>query len=410
MKIRKVNGAAIVAAVLVLLAALIPQTASAADASFDTLDAPTQEKISQQVEEYRQLLEAAYNTSSLDASAKEESNKLFLASPAEQQVAKRQTDYILDAFTSAGLSIDKVTVAVSIDSVSKTGQNYVVKTDIIPTVSYQRIDENHAVVHSTCWWTDQHEITIAGQEGTLQNKSSRMAAPSSVIGDTLIPEPLAAPVTTPSEGEQTDTGITTEQALSQRGSVVQPRTAAMPQLPNLMDGVRYALKWTAPPYDGDADSDFNPAFKRYDNNCANFVSQSVYAGGAPLRTEVISINTRDTNQWTYDLIFGKPTWTWVNAAYNYEFMKNYYYHPNNDIWSEWGDLIYADWDSDGTKDHVMIITQSDRYIDAYGKMRFHTCISQKTNNRHNIPLDVEIAIASQNHKHITWYSLVKNWI
>ncbi|WP_415455434.1 amidase domain-containing protein [Bifidobacterium psychraerophilum] len=34
----------------------------------------------------------------------------------------------------------------------------------------------------------------------------------------------------------------------------------------------------------DGVSDYNPTYPRFDDNCANFVSQSIHAAGAPLKS------------------------------------------------------------------------------------------------------------------------------
>ncbi|MEE8685024.1 MAG: amidase domain-containing protein [Bifidobacterium mongoliense] len=415
MQLRKISIAAFVAASSLLLITFIPQTALAENVGRTTLAASIRAKINRKVDAYRQLLEASYNSSALDASAKTESDKLLLASPPDQQIAKGQTSSVIESFTTSGLSIDRVSVKSSIKSISKTGPDYAVKADITPTVFYQRIDENQDVVHSSCWWTDQHEITVSGQEEVLQNKSSRLAASPSVTGDVLVPEPLADPETSLSNIEHTERGLTTAQALSRRKSLTQPRFSVMagatPTLPNYMDGVRYALKWTAPPYNGDAESDYNlahPYSYLPKDNCANFVSQSIHAAGAPLKSG-LTVNTKDPTVWTPDLVLGKPTWTWANAQYNYNYMKTNYYKAYPDPWLDMGSLIYADWNSDGTKDHMMIVTQADRSFLSNGTMVFNTYISQKTNNRHNIPLSVEMSLASKTHSNITWYGLVIRW-
>ena len=88
-------------------------------------------------------------------------------------------------------------------------------------------------------------------------------------------------------------------------------------------------------------------------------------------------------------------------------MKNTYFKAFDSPWMDIGGLIYVDWngkDNDNTKNHAMIVTQADRsYVN--GQMIFNTYISQKTNNRHNIPLSVEMGITYQTHPDATWYGL-----
>lgn len=76
--------------------------------------------------------------------------------------------------------------------------------------------------------------------------------------------------------------------------------------------------------------------------------------------------------------------------------------PN--IWNAaYGDFLYVDWDPnnvpDGKIDHVMIVTGRTTNNEPR--------ISQKSNNRHNIPLRESIAIAqSQGKTTIHWYGLI----
>lgn len=128
----------------------------------------------------------------------------------------------------------------------------------------------------------------------------------------------------------------------------------------------------------------------------------------PYRT-AISTNTKDVNLWTPNLTIGKPTWIWNNADYNYQFMRRNYYNTFHSPWVDIGGLIYVDWGgTDGIKDHAMIVTQADRSF-INGQMIFNTYISQKTNNRHNIPLSVEMGIAHQSHPNAKWYGLGLRW-
>ena len=76
-----------------------------------------------------------------------------------------------------------------------------------------------------------------------------------------------------------------------------------------------------------------------------------------------------------------------------------------------GDLLYIDWDpngrADGTIDHTMVVTGMMTVTGANsptGGSFNSPLISQKTNNRSNIPLRQSIDIAKQaGHTSMVWY-------
>lgn len=251
------------------------------------------------------------------------------------------------------------------------------------TIEYSRTDENKQIIHDTCWWTDAHIITISfeSDEEDSHTNSDDGIENYPIISDSILPEAEEKKrVNSLAEEESDTTGMTYEQALAARPSDNQtnlsPSAAGTPSIPNFMDGVRYALKWTNSPYAGDDKSDFNPVYPYFDNNCTNSISQAIHESNVPYRT-AISTNTKDVNLWAPNLTIGKPTWTWNNADYNYQFMRRNYYNTFNSPWVDIGGLIYVDWGgTDGIKDHAMIVTRADRSF-INGQMIFNTYISQK---------------------------------
>ncbi|OAH11580.1 amidase domain-containing protein [Streptomyces jeddahensis] len=145
-------------------------------------------------------------------------------------------------------------------------------------------------------------------------------------------------------------------------------------------------------------------------NCANFVSQALYAGGW---TKNEGVNPKDPENWDDNLTgwgIGASR-TWVNANWLYDFTvehakRGYWQNmwppsdpttgpgsPDFAIWElEPGDLIFTDWDDDnpdGTMDHTMIVTGS--YTDNQGFTE--PTYSQNSPNRHNLPLSVGMKMA-----------------
>jgi hypothetical protein len=109
----------------------------------------------------------------------------------------------------------------------------------------------------------------------------------------------------------------------------------------------------------------NPDYKNFTNDCTNFVSQSLFAGGWTLVGTVD--RTNDAN-WFYACPWISYSW---GAAYNqWDFVRNYSnraielpvtatdQHPDEARLFE-GDLVYCDWNPpgpDGRVDHVTIVT------------------------------------------------------
>ena len=162
----------------------------------------------------------------------------------------------------------------------------------------------------------------------------------------------------------------------------------------------YAITWTSGQYRGDKAEHFNSDYPYSDkNNCANFVSQVLHAGGWKYDDGFIPKNT--TN-WAPDLSGpGGPSWTWVNAAYQYTYVRNGSYGYLDNIWNaKPGDLLYVDWEGDEKINHVMVVTGTTPEGDP--------SITQKSINRSNISLHHLIWLAEQegmDADDFIWYGL-----
>jgi len=159
------------------------------------------------------------------------------------------------------------------------------------------------------------------------------------------------------------------------------------------DMAAYAKKWSV-------SATINPAFPTLDNNCANFVSQVLHAGGWNYRGGYVPATL--TN-WTPNLTGpAGSSYTWGAAKYLYVFVhvtgqKGYL----GNIWNAGiGDLLFTDWDpnkkADGTIDHTMVVS-------GYSGQPY---ISQQTPNRNNIPLSLSISLAASQGRTVVWYGLI----
>lgn len=135
---------------------------------------------------------------------------------------------------------------------------------------------------------------------------------------------------------------------------------------------------------------YNADYKRFGNDCTNFVSQSLFAGGI---TMVYGVYTHNDVWWYTCALPGgyvcHASYTW-GAAFNlHEFLgtgpglqRASGAQAYTGAWL--GDIIFADWDGptghhpDGRIDHVMIVTGIDTQGNQY--------ISQHTNDRLDRPM------------------------
>ena len=225
---------------------------------------------------------------------------------------------------------------------------------------------------------------------------SGSGASANVISDTIV-EHQTVDTTGAPDGpppiESSAVEPTTRTSGLTASAVVEPALKVVP-------AQTYALDWTSPPYAGDDASDFNPDFPYFDNNCANFVSQVLHAGGWTYQQGLIPNNTA---YWAPDLNgLAGPSRSWSASAYQYIFVDNNGYSWLDNIWNaKIGDLLYTDWDPngqpDGEIDRVMFV--------AFGsEFDGDPVITQKTPNRF-IPLSQSILNAQAQGRTVTWYGL-----
>lgn len=116
---------------------------------------------------------------------------------------------------------------------------------------------------------------------------------------------------------------------------------------NVSGAVDYAREWTE---EGEKLS--NPNYKRFPNDCTNFVSQVLYAGGI----KQIKGGRKEDSSWYYAWgIFERPSYTWGGAHNLYKHLRN---HSENiarvtstaDL--QVGDIISFDLNGDDNMFHI----------------------------------------------------------
>lgn len=132
---------------------------------------------------------------------------------------------------------------------------------------------------------------------------------------------------------------------------------------------------------------YNPAYTAYLQDCTNFMSQALRAGGWTLTS--MSSST-DPNLWWYDDVYhqNSNTWSATNWLINFVYSsgRGYALSAFTDLYL--GDLMWADWAYDGLQgypQHAMMLTY--KTSNDYGDIRF----TYHTTDRYDYPLSLILA-------------------
>jgi hypothetical protein len=171
---------------------------------------------------------------------------------------------------------------------------------------------------------------------------------------------------------------------------------------------------------------YNPAYPRMSNDCTNFASQALRAGGWNIKDGWDKDNPKN---WTPDLNGPRgPSKAWSVSGWLRSFgvihTDRAHSRGQEDVadavlmWNMVrGDLYFFDWDPngrpDGTIDHTMVVTGT---FSAPSSPDFREpIISQHSNHRHNVPLYIQIKRATASvdgkppeHSRITVYNVRPN--
>ncbi|HEY8981308.1 MAG TPA: amidase domain-containing protein [Streptomyces sp.] len=137
----------------------------------------------------------------------------------------------------------------------------------------------------------------------------------------------------------------------------------------------------------------NGAYRTYDNDCTNFISQAMLEGGwGPKGGAIIQ---RTSNKYWF---YGPTTWT---TSYTWAGAENWYWFANkhakrtkalDNVWKlAASDVLQADWGRDNNIDHTMIVTK---------KYRGTPYLTYHTNDTHNKSLSKLIS----DHPRTWWYA------
>lgn len=126
------------------------------------------------------------------------------------------------------------------------------------------------------------------------------------------------------------------------------------------DAADYALDYCG--IDGGmSTSGYNSSYISYPSDCTNFISQSLYEGGWD---EVGSSSWWDNHKWYYNGSGAHPnSYSWSAVSNFKAFMEwsgraigPYVVNGSSISLSQPGDIVLADWEGNGSWDHIYIVT------------------------------------------------------
>ncbi|WP_442603014.1 amidase domain-containing protein [Paenibacillus sp. KN14-4R] len=109
---------------------------------------------------------------------------------------------------------------------------------------------------------------------------------------------------------------------------------------------------------------YNPAYLKFEVDCTNFVSQCLFAGGAPMNYT----GKRDQGWWYVGKNYNQELWSFSWAVANA--LESYVPHSNKGLRGkivssprelDIGDMISYDWEGDGKYTHSTVVVAKDDY-------------------------------------------------
>ncbi|WP_227939614.1 amidase domain-containing protein [Alkalihalobacillus deserti] len=138
----------------------------------------------------------------------------------------------------------------------------------------------------------------------------------------------------------------------ERGSVIQAATRMnqrdRSRAYNRLEAVKYAERWW---------DDYNPEYRKFTNNCTNFISQCLYAGGAEM-----TVHSNRAKGWWYRSDNWSFSWAVAHAFRWYlsgaqNGLRGVEKESASELQS--GDVICYDFDGDGRWQHSTIVVAKD---------------------------------------------------
>ena len=224
---------------------------------------PDNEAVTKAVSDYQATVDAEWTDSNTSTSA--------AALTSTEQEAHDSRDELANEGTAVTSAKSEVSI---IETTPQQDGTIIVTADISTEFTYNGESEPGS-------WSDRHLITLSqGSSGyivtadEIDDSAAEEAAIAGEVPDGYNPTPSSDD---PNAAALPDAEDSEDQPAASPARHKQPRT-------NVGNMVKYAFKWTGRPNNGDKRDDFNPEYPYVNgNNCANFVSQVLRAGGWGIR-------------------------------------------------------------------------------------------------------------------------------
>ncbi|GAA0286447.1 hypothetical protein GCM10010302_25890 [Streptomyces polychromogenes] len=226
---------------------------------------------------------------------------------------------------------------VTVDRATVTGGKATVQVTEQTTLTYKKVNGDEP---STTDFKTRYELTLTGKKGgdwELQTIKSQENGPVAVN------EPVAvkAAVVT-DDGNQYPDGTP---ASTKYPATAKPKTLTGGAY-NYTAMAQYAEKYW---------SNYNPAYRKFSGNggdCTNFISQALNAGG----WKPVPGTSTDYRNWWYDGSRQSDSWVGANEWAWFTLSNQRAANLANVYQLDVGDILQADFNRDGSKDHSMMVT------------------------------------------------------
>ncbi|MEU3914547.1 amidase domain-containing protein [Streptomyces sp. NPDC029721] len=230
---------------------------------------------------------------------------------------------------------------VTVDRATVTGGKATVQVTEQTTLTYKKV---HGDEPSTTDFKMRYELSLTSRKGgdwELQTIKSQENGPVAVN------EPVAAKAAVVTDdGNQYPDGTP--------ASTTYPATAKPKTLTggayNYTAMAQYAEKYW---------SNYNPAYRKFSGNggdCTNFISQALNAGG----WKPVPGTSTDYRNWWYDGTRQSDSWVGANEWAWFTLSNQRAANLANVYQLDVGDILQADFNRDGSKDHSMMVTYRSR--------------------------------------------------
>ncbi|KJY34150.1 MULTISPECIES: amidase domain-containing protein [Streptomyces] len=230
---------------------------------------------------------------------------------------------------------------VTVDRATVTGGKATVQVTEQTTLTYKKV---HGDEPSTTDFKTRYELSLTSRKGgdwELQTIKSQENGPVAVN------EPVAAKAAVVTDdGNQYPDGTP--------ASTTYPATAKPKTLTggayNYTAMAQYAEKYW---------SNYNPAYRKFSGNggdCTNFISQALNAGG----WKPVPGTSTDYRNWWYDGTRQSDSWVGANEWAWFTLSNQRAANLANVYQLDVGDILQADFNRDGSKDHSMMVTYRSR--------------------------------------------------